>query len=321
MTGGYALRRLAQVVPTLVGVLVITFFVIHAAPGDPVVALAGEGADVEQVAAMRARFGLDRSLPVQFGAYAVRLAQGDLGTSIVRSQPVTSVIGERLPATLLLTGTAMVISTVGGIALGTLAARRPFARLDLGLNLSTLVGYSVPSFWLAQVALILLGLRAGIFPIQGMTNARLEQRGLPLYLDIAHHLALPALVLAASELALLTRLTRSKVVGELSKPYVRTARSMGVSGSRILVRHALPNALVPVVTVIGSRFGALVGGAVLVETVFAWPGLGQLLVAATRTRDYPVLLGMVLLASLSVMVANLASDLVAARVDPRIRLA
>lgn len=317
----YALRRLLEMVPTLLGVIAITFIVVHAAPGDPVVVLAGEGADAEQVAALREKFGLDDTLPEQFVRYMGNLGRGDLGTSLVRGKSVVSVIGERLPATVLLTGTAVVLSSVIGLVVGAATAGRANSRTDRAGGLATLIGYSVPAFWLGQVALLVLGLRLGLFPVQGMTDARSVETGMGRMLDIAHHLALPAVVLSVSEVALVARLTRSNVMGELAQPYVRTARAIGLARRRIVFRHALPNALLPVMTVIGSRFGALVSGAVLVETVFAWPGLGQLLVSSTRTRDYPVLLGMVLLTSASVILANLLTDLVYSRVDPRIRLA
>lgn len=321
MTARYALRRLVQLLPTVLGVLAITFVVIHAAPGDPVGALAGEGADEEQVAALRARFGLDEPLPHQFATYVSRVVRGDLGTSLVRGKAVSSVIGERLPATLLLTGTALLLSTLGGVLLGALAAARARTRSDTAINGATLLAYSIPAFWLAQVALLVLGLHLDLFPIQGMTTARTERTGIAHLLDIGHHLVLPATVLAVSEIALVARLTRSNIVDELGKPYVRTARALGSPHRRVVFRDALPNALLPVVTVVGSRIGSLVSGAVLVEIVFAWPGLGQLLVSATRTRDYPVLLGMVLVASLSVMLANLVTDLAYSRVDPRVQLA
>ncbi|MDP9072551.1 MAG: ABC transporter permease [Actinomycetota bacterium] len=320
MTSGYLLRRLLQVLPAVAGIVVVTFVVVHLAPGDPVVALAGESGDEAYLELMRAKFGLDRPLPAQFVTYAGNLLRGDLGVSYLQGRPVVAVIGDRLPATLLLMATAVTLSTTAGVALGALAARRPFGRMDLAVNATALVGSATPAFWLAQLALLTLAFRAGLFPVQGMTDARSAPGGLARAADVAHHLALPALVLAASQVALVARLTRTGLVQQLGAQYVRTARAKGISAGRVLVGHALPNALLPVVTVIGSRMvGFLFSSAVLVEVVFAWPGLGQLLLSATQTRDYPILLGLVLLVALSVVVANLLTDLTYGWIDPRIR--
>lgn len=319
MTARYALRRLGQVLLAVAGIITVTFFLVHLAPGDPVVALAGEGADPAYVASLRGKFGLDRPLPQQYVSFAANVLQGDLGRSLVRGQPVSKVIGDQLPATLLLLVTAVVVSTVVGIGLGVVSASRPFGPLDLGVTTTCLVGYATPVFWLAQLAVLLLGFRAGLFPVQGMTDAREVYTGWAHVKDVAHHLVLPASVLAFSEVALVARLTRSSLIKELGKDYVRTARATGLRKRRVLLVHALRNALLPVVTVVGSRFGSVVSGAVLVETVFAWPGLGQLLVSSTRSRDYPVLLGLVLLASFAVVLANLVTDLAYGRIDPRIR--
>ncbi len=319
MTPRYVVRRVVQILPSLATIVVATFALIHAAPGDPIVALAGEAGDEAYYEFMREKYGLDRPLPQQFATYAGNLLQGDLGISFTHGRSVTSVIAERLPATLLLMVTALTVSSAVGVGLGLLAARQPFGRLDLAVNTSALVGYATPAFWLAQLALLLLAFEAGLFPIQGMTDAANPSRGFAHVLDVAHHLALPALVLAASELALVARLTRTGLLRELSTGYVRTARSKGVASGSVLVRHALPNAVLPVVTVIGTRLGLLFSGAVLVEIVFAWPGLGRLLLSATQTRDYPILLGLVLLVAVSVLVANLITDLTYGWIDPRIR--
>ncbi|MFP5377467.1 MAG: ABC transporter permease [Acidimicrobiia bacterium] len=319
MTPRYILRRLAQALPTVAGIIVVTFALVHLAPGDPIVALAGESGDEAHYRFMREKFGLDRPLAAQFTAYATNVLTADLGTSFVHGRPVFSVIVERLPATLLLMVTALVVSSAVGIALGAVVARRPGGALDLGVTVAALVGYAVPAFWLGQVALLTLAFGTGWFPLQGMTDARASNTGVEAVVDVAHHLALPALVLAASELAMITRLTRAGLLQELGKDYVRFARAKGVAPGRAMVRHALPNALLPVITVIGARVGFLFSGAVLIETVFAWPGLGQLLLSAVRTRDYPVLMGVFLLVSLAVVVANLVTDLIYARIDPRIR--
>jgi peptide/nickel transport system permease protein len=318
MTSRYLLWRLAQVVPAVAGILVVAFVAVHTAPGDPVLALAGEHGDAAYYAFIRAKFGLDRPLPEQLVVYAGRVVSGDLGLSFVHGRPVAAVIAERLPATILLIGTALAVSTTIGVALGVLAARRAGQPSDLVLRTAALLAHAMPSFWLAQMAAITLAVGTGWFPVQGLTDARHAFTGWRYALDVLHHLALPALVLAASELALTTRLTRTGVLDALATDYVRTARAKGLPEQGV-VRHALRNALLPVATVVGSRAGLVVTGAVLVETVFAWPGLGQLLLSSIQTRDVPVLLGLFLLASLTVIVANLATDLAYAWLDPRIR--
>ncbi|MET0488176.1 MAG: ABC transporter permease [Candidatus Rokuibacteriota bacterium] len=318
MSPRYLLRRVAQVVPAVGGIVLLAFIVIHTAPGDPVLALAGEHGDAAYYAFMRQKFGLDRSLPEQLLAYASRLLHGDLGVSYVHGRPVVDVVSERLPATLLLTTTALALSSAGGLALGVLAARRADRTADFVVRTGALLGYATPSFWLAQIAAITLALGTGLFPVQGFTDARRQLAGGRYVLDVLHHLVLPALVLAAGELALTTRLTRAGVLEGLATDYARTARAKGLP-DRAVVRHALRNAMLPLVTVIGGRVGMIVTGAVLVETVFAWPGLGQLMLSSIQTRDVPVLLGMFLLVSVAVIIVNLLTDLAYAWLDPRVR--
>ncbi len=318
MSGRYLLRRLAQVVPAAVGIVVVAFLLVHLAPGDPVLALAGEHGDAAYYAFIRAKFRLDRPLPEQLVAYLASVARGDLGVSFVHGRPVLDVIAERVPATLLLTVTALGLSSLLGIALGTATARRAYRSGDVVVRTASLLGYAMPCFWLGQVAVLTLAVGAGLFPVQGMTDARSSLQGAGYALDVLHHLALPALVLAASELALTTRLVRAGVLEALGTEYVRTARAKGLPEAGVL-RHALRNVLLPVTTVIGARTGMLLSGAALVEIVFAWPGLGRLLLTSLQTRDYPVLLGLFLIVSLAVILANLLTDLVYAWLDPRIR--
>ena len=319
MTARYIFRRLLHVVPAVAAILVVTFLVIHLAPGDPVIAIAGEDGDQAYYDLMRSKYGLDRSLPAQFFTYVGNVAQGDLGVSYVQGRSVAGLIAERLPATLLLMVSALTLSTLAGIGLGALAARRPFGSFDLAVTSTALVSYAVPTFWLAQLAILVVAYRTGFFPLAGMTDVREQYTGLAHLLDVARHLVLPALVLAASEVALMARSTRTGLIQESGKDYVTVARAKGLSSRRVLVRHALPNALLPVVTIIGTRVCFLFSGAVIVETVFAWPGMGSLIVGAAEDIDHPVLLGLVLLVALTVVVANLLTDLVYAWIDPRIR--
>ncbi len=319
MNRRYVVRRLLQVLPAVASILVVTFAVVHAAPGDPVVAVAGESGNEEYYAFMREKFGLDRPAPQQFLTYSSNVLRGDLGTSFVQGERVSTLIADRLWPTILLMGSALLISTVGGIALGALAARRPFGPFDLAVSTGALIGYALPVFWLAQLAMLTIAFRTGWFPIQGMTTARADYSGLTHYADVARHLVLPSLVLAASEVALISRIARTGILAEMESDYVRVAQAKGLSPSGALIRHALRNALLPVVTVVGTRIGFLFSGAVLVETVFGWPGLGRLILSAAQTRDHPVLLGMVLVVAFSLVLANLLTDLLYSRVDPRIR--
>jgi peptide/nickel transport system permease protein len=306
-------------VPAVAAIIVITFVIIQLAPGDPVDAVASGNGDDAYYAFMREKFGLDQPRWVQFRTFATNVLTGDLGVSFAQGQRVSTLIWDRLPPTLLLMGSALVISSIGGLAFGLLAAKRPYRFLDMGISTAALLGYALPVFWLAQLALLWLAFRTGWFPIQGMTDARANYTGWAHYRDVIHHLALPALVLAVSEVALVARVARTGLIQQNAADYVRTAKSKGLSPNRSLLRHALPNAMLPVVTVIGGRIGSFFSGAVLVETVFGWPGMGRLLLQASENRDHPVLLGLVLVVAFSVVLANLLTDLVYAWIDPRIR--
>lgn len=319
MTGAYLAWRVAQVVPTCVGILLVGFLLIHMAPGDPVVALAGESGDAEYYAFMRAKFGLDQPLPAQLATYAGNVVRGDFGTSYIHGRAALDVILERLPATLLLTGTALAVSTAVGLALGVAAASRRGGVRDVTVTTVSLGLYAAPVFWVAQLAVLLVALRLQWVPVQGMTTARTTATGWVHVADVAHHLLLPALVLAAAELAAVARLTRAGLVDELDRDYVRTARGKGVPEHLVLLRHALRRALLPVVTVVGGRVGHLVSGAVIVEVVFGWPGIGQLLLSSMQNRDTPIVLGVFFIVALAVIIANLLTDLVYGLLDPRIR--
>jgi peptide/nickel transport system permease protein len=261
---------------------------------------------------------LDRPLPEQLLVYAGHVLRGDFGQSFVHGRPVLAVVVERLPATLLLMATALAVSSVAGVLLGVATARYADGVGDVTLRMLAVVGFAMPSFWLAQLAALTLAFGTGLFPVQGITDARHTWTGWRHAADVLHHLALPALVLAAGELALTTRLVRVGLRQALTTDYVRAARARGLP-ERAVIRHALRNALLPVVTVIGGRVGMLCTGAALVETVFAWPGLGQLMLSAIQTRDTPVLLALFVLVSLAVIAANVLTDVAYLWLDPRIR--
>jgi peptide/nickel transport system permease protein len=310
-----------QAVPLLLGVLAVNFFLIHIAPGDPIYLLAGDGGDEAYFAAMREKYGLDRPLPVQLGLYLLGVAQGEFGYSFAYAQPVFDVIFTRLPPTLLLMGVSILLSTVVGIWLGLVCARRPHSALERSVLVATLLGYGCPAFWLGQLLVLLFAVRLGWFPVQGMVNARADYEGLTRIGDIALHLVLPVVTLSVLHLALVTRLTRTGLREELSKDYVRTARAKGLPTLQVVNRHALRNALLPVVTVAGADIGTLFTGAVLTEIVFAWPGLGRLLYDATLNRDYPLLMGIFMLVGTSVILTNIVTDVAYSVLDPRVRYA
>lgn len=315
----YVVRRLLQMVPTFVGITVISFLIIHLAPGDPIVALAGEYGDAGYYDAMRAKFGLDRPVGEQLLVYVGNVLRGDLGVSYTHGRPVLAVILSRLPATLLLMTTALVVSSILGVVLGTLAARRPHSLGDFSISTLSLLGYAVPVFWLAQMLILLFALRFDLLPVQGMTSARQQYEGLQYVQDVARHMFLPVMALVLQQLALTTRLTRTSLLDVLGEDFVRMAYAKGHAERYILRHHVLRNALLPVITVIGGRVGFMLTGAVLTETVFAWPGLGRLLIDATLNRDFPILMGLFLFTSFAVLISNLVTDLTYAYLDPRIR--
>ncbi|MDE0804974.1 MAG: ABC transporter permease, partial [Acidimicrobiales bacterium] len=263
----YVGRRLFQVLPTCAGILLLGFLLIHLAPGDPVLALAGDSGDEAYYDFMRDKFGLDEPLPTQLASYTGNVIRGDLGVSYVQGRPAAEASWERIPATLLLTATALVLSTILGVVIGILGASRRGSVPDHVLNGLTLGLYAAPVFWLGQLAILGFALRLGWFPVQGMTTARADYTGWSAVADVAHHLALPAIVLATQQLAAVSRLTRSGVVDELRSDHIRTARAKGVAEFTVLRRHALRRPLLPVVTVIGGRVGHLVAGTVVIETV------------------------------------------------------
>lgn len=323
MSAGYVLRRLAQAVGTMVGILVVTFVLVQLAPGDAADTLAdGSAGGEEYTRQLRADLRLDRPLVEQLAAYGARVLRGDLGTSFTQQgRSVTGLIGEYLPATLLLMGTAVALSSAAGVALAIRAAKRPHGPFDSATGLAALLAFAIPGFWLGQMAILVLALWLGLFPIGLMTDPRVDYTGFDAVVDVAIHLSLPVLVLAASEVAMVFRITRNGVLQEHQKDYARTALAKGIRPDRVLSQHVLRNALLPLVTVLGARVGLLFSGAVLVERLFAWPGMGTLLVGAAEQRDRPVVLGIVLVVSFAVVAANLVTDLVYARIDPRIRYA
>jgi peptide/nickel transport system permease protein len=311
----YLARRLVLLLPVLAGVSIIIFMVLHLSPGDPAEIMLGSQATTEDLARLRADLGLDEPLHVQYARWLGHVARGDLGRSLWMKRPVLGEVLTRLRATLLLTASALLLSTVVGIGLGVAAAMRPHSMLDRLSAVASLFGASMPSFWLGIVLMVVFALWLGWLPASGMYA---PHSGGDLR-DLLSHLILPAVTLAAASVTIVARLTRSAMLETLEQDYVRTARAKGVSERAVVLRHGLGNALVPIVTVVGVQAGYLLGGAVLTETVFAWPGIGTLMVQGILARDFPLVQGCVLVVALSFVLVNLAVDLLYAWLDPRIR--
>jgi peptide/nickel transport system permease protein len=314
--GRFALRRAAQAVPVVAGIATLTFFLIHLAPGDPVYMMAGEGGDAAYYAEMRSRYGLDRPLAEQYLRYLGAVVGGDLGHSYAYQRPVLSVILERLPATLLLTGAALILAVAAGLALGMVAAVAPTSRLDVGLRVATSAIFAAPVFWIGQLLLLLFAVVVPIFPVGGLTSLR--GGGDSGVLDVLWHLTLPAICLSFGFLAALGRVVRSSMSVETRREYVRAARARGNSQLRAALAHALPNALLPAITLIGHQAGALLTGAGLAEVVFGWPGIGRLLLDASSGRDYPLVIAVLLAVSVLVVAANVVTDTLYVVADPRL---
>ena len=316
------LRRLAWAGGLLVAVLAINFMLIHAAPGDPASVIAGEmgGGDEAVMASIKKAYGLDQPLPVQFVTYIGKSLQGDLGQSYTYSRPVSGLILDRIGPTILLVLTALVFAIVVGTLLGVFASRRPDSFASSAVTILSLVGYAMPVFWTGILLVILFGKVWPIMPIAGMRDVRqFGVGGWSAVVDVLHHLVLPALTLTIIYLAQYSRLARASMLEVLGSDYIRTARAKGLSEWMVTFKHALRNALMPVVTIAGLQFGHLISGAVLVETVFSWPGLGTLALGAIHGRDYPTLLGVLTFSSMLVIVANLVTDLSYRWIDPRLR--
>lgn len=305
----------------MLAISVVNFILIRIAPGDPALYLAGATqATPEVYEQLRREFGLDRPLLEQLYIYFSQLFRLDLGYSFVQHAPVLDTILARLPATFLLMGTAFVLASIVGITLGVLSARRAHSATDHAITFAALAGYSMPVFWLGQILVLVFALQLDWFPSQGMRSIREETEGFALVLDVLHHLVLPAATYGIFHLALVFRLTRNKMLDVIVLDYILTARAKGASAWRALLRHALPNALLPVMTVLGVHFGYMIAGSVLTENVFAWPGMGRLIFEALETRDYPVISGIFLIVSAMIILANLVTDLVYAWLDPRVVL-
>jgi peptide/nickel transport system permease protein len=316
-------QRLVKGVIVLFAIIVLNFFLIRLAPGDPAMVMAGEAGASDQifVAQLREKFGLDRPLPEQLFRYVKGIASFDLGFSFRQQMPVSKLIMDRLPATLLLTMTAFAISLVFGILFGVLAARFAGTWADTAITVLALVFYATPLPWLALMAILLFSVVTDWLPSFGYETVGANYTGLAHVLDVGAHLIMPAAAIGLFFMATYTRMTRASMLEVNRLDFVKTARAKGLSNSVIQRRHVLRNALLPVVTLAGVHSGTLIGGAVLTETVFAWPGIGRLMYEALLQRDYNLLLGVFVICSAMVLIFNLVTDLVYRLVDPRIEFA
>lgn len=302
----YLATRLATLPLQLMGAVTLVFLFIHMIPGDPVDVALGETARAADREALRERWGLDRPLREQYGRYLSGLARRDLGQSHSFRRPVSSLVAERFPRTLLLAVCAMAVGLTIALPLGIVAALRPNRAIDRAASVVALLGVSMPNFWLGILLIQLFSLRLDWLPVSGFSGAA--------------SVPLPALTLGASLAGILTRMTRSSLLDTLSHDYVRVARAKGLGEARVVLRHALRNAMTPLITISGLQFGALLAGAVITEKVFAWPGIGTLLIDAVQARDYPLVQGCVLVVATTYVGVNLATDLLYGWTHPRVRL-
>ncbi len=331
----YMLQRILIAIPVLFGVTVVVFLMLHSAGGDPATQILGPRADPQSVARLQEEMGLNRPLAVQYADFAKNALQGDLGRSYRSNDTVTDEVLSRFPATIELAFAAMLIGTTIGLIAGIVAGVRRDSFFDYSSTLGALLGISIPTFWLGMILIIIFGVELRWLPISGRINPRLGADPSAPFLvinsalhgnwvvfrDSLEHLILPALTLAGWPAAIVARMTRAAIIETMDQEYIRTARAKGLQESLVIQRHALRNAFIPVVTVVGLELGGLLGGAVVTETVFSWPGVGKLAADAILARDYQVVQGVVLLLAAVFIILNLLVDLVYSWLDPRIRYA
>lgn len=315
--------RVAQGLILVLAVVVLNFVLVHAAPGDPVETIAGAsgGMSEELKAQLRAQYGLDKPLVVQLGLYLGKVIRGDLGHSYFFNLPVSGLIAERVPATLLLVLASVITAFLVGTGLGVLSSRKPNGWLSQLVNVTSLVGFAAPVFWTGIMLVILFAAVLPWFPISGMRSVDAAQgaSGFADVVDVLHHLVLPTATLSLVYVAQYSRLARASMLDVLGSDFIRTARAKGLPDRIVLYKHALRNAVLPVVTILGLQFGNVLAGAILVETVFNWPGLGRLAFESVLRRDYPTILGVLLFSSIVVVVMNQLTDLAYRLIDPRIK--
>lgn len=317
----WLMRRLLLALPVVAGVTALTFVLIHLAPGDPILALAGDGGSPAYYLEMRARYGLDQSLLTQFATYARLVFSGDLGYSFMFQAPVARVLVTHMPSSLLLGVAALFLAVTVGVGLGLLCSIAPQSWPDRAIRAIVPLIYAAPVFWAGQILMLLFALQLGWLPVGGFSSAREPAAGLLYGADVARHLILPAITLSLPLIAILFSVTRASVLGLMGEPFIGAAAARGVAPWGLLLRHAAPNAAVPVTALIGQHAAGLAAGAALTESLFGWPGIGYLVLHASLHRDYPLVTGAFIFISAGVVVVNLITDVACAWLDPRARLA
>jgi peptide/nickel transport system permease protein len=316
----FIIRRTISAIPTVFFILLIAFLATRLAPGDPITYLAGEQAPQDVIEGLKAKYGLDKPLHLQFFIYFVNLFRGDFGYSFVYRQNVLQVILERVPATALLVGASILFALIVGIGLAVISARRLNSFIDSMVSSASMIGYSLPVFWLAQLLIFIFGVKLGMFPAGGMIDLRAQHVGIYRMVDIAYHLILPSLNLGLIYMGLISRLTRAEMAEVLTQDFILTARAKGIPENRVMKRHVLRNALAPVTTMTGVLVGLMFSGAIFTETIFSWPGLGRLLYDSLFARDYPVVTAMFTLTSIVLIMVTAITDIAYTIIDPRIRV-
>ncbi|WP_312500648.1 ABC transporter permease [Lacrimispora sp.] len=306
----YIIKRLLMLIPVIIGVTFIVFFILNLSPGDPAAIILGDQASAEALAMKREELGLNDPLLIRYGRYLVKMLHGDLGTSYKNSLSVWDQVISRFPNTAMLAVAAILVALAIGIPVGIISAKNQYSALDNISMVTALIGVSMPSFWMGLLLVIVFALNLGWLPSQGMGQG---------LVPLLKSLVLPAVTLGTSAAATITRMTRSSMLEVIRQDYIDTARAKGVSEKIITYRHMLKNAMIPIITAVGLQFGTLLGGAMLTETVFSWPGLGRLMVEAIKSKDIPLVLGSVIFLAVMFTVVNLAVDIVYAFVDPRIK--
>lgn len=310
----YLIRRILSMIPILIGISVISFSIMYMAPGKPAVMNLDPTISAEARARQLSAMGLDDPAPVQYIKWLTAAMKGDFGVSYIRKRPVSKMISERLPATLLLMGSSLFLAAIIAIPMGILSAHKQYTALDYSITTGSFMGIAIPDFWLGLMLIMLFSVNFGLTPVGGIATLGADFS----LLDRLHHLILPTIVLATGSMAALTRYTRSSMLEVLHQDYIRTARAKGFRESTVVMKHGFRNGLIPVITLFGLLLPTLVGGSVIVEKLFSWPGLGLLFIDATFQRDYPVIMALVMLGAVLTVLGNLLADVLYAIVDPRI---
>lgn len=315
----YILKRILQSIPILIGITLLTFFIMQLTPGNPMQTMINPKISPAELVKAERSLGFDKPIIIQFFSWFKEILRGNLGYTVKSGQPVAGLILQRLPATLLLTTTSFILSFVVGVPLGVYSATHKYSKADYGLTVFAFIGISIPSFFFGIALIYLLAVKLNWFPTSGLSTINFVGIGFGAFIDRVKHLVLPAVVLALPNLATVMRFTRSSMIEVLTNDYIRTARAKGLSKKAVQYRHALRNALIPVITIIGLSIPFLFGGAYITETIFNWPGMGSLGINAITAREYPVIMGLNLFTSILVLAGNLVADILYAWADPRIR--